>query len=65
MAKVNVPFDLEPWCEGCPELDPTTGDILVTSLGTVKMPRNCTHLSACRWAVASARKLDKGGDADG
>lgn len=64
MAKVNVPFELEPWCKGCPNLEPVVTLRVVVNLEPHQL-RQCSHMHTCRWAVASARNLDKGGDADG
>lgn len=60
MAKVNVPFELEPWCEGCSKMHITksyAGFPFATEY-------TCSNIRFCRQVAARVRQLDKGGDAD-
>lgn len=52
MAVVNVPFDLEPWCEGCDRLE-QVNDVFFMGEQR-KTLRVCKHLAICRRAVKSA-----------
>lgn len=61
MSTINVPFELDPWCVGCPNIRPDCTTLFASSCA-VEVILSCTHLSECRWAVASALKMNKGGD---
>lgn len=67
MPQINVPFELEPWCEGCDQFEVETERIYLTPfVGDRKIFRSCKYLKQCRAAVASAQRLsEQGGDADG
>lgn len=65
MAQINVPFELEPWCEGCVKFEPEVSPWFC-SLRPVQLNRSCKYLRTCRVAVAAAQRLsEQGGDADG
>ena len=66
MPQINVPFDLEPWCEACPHLKMSQSVVLYGLDGCrVSMP-SCENLPVCKRAVEAAQILgEKGGDADG
>ena len=62
MPTVNIPFVFEPWCKECPYLDQVSEQLRGKS--GLYAVHTCSHVSVCRWAVASAHKMDAGGGTD-